>query len=153
LLTTQLALTLPPGTTVLDADGGTLVGDTVTWPLGTLDVAQAGERRVRVSVDDLGAVDPLVRVARAAISSGSTAAHASVVTQVQASSLGLVMQATPDPVAVRGFLTYELTVTNRAAVDAVQVELRMPVPIGTYDCYGASDDATGSCRQGSDIVW
>jgi uncharacterized repeat protein (TIGR01451 family) len=153
LLTTQLALTLPTGTTVLDAGGGTVSAGTVTWTLGTIDPAQAGERRVRVSVDDLGAGDLLVRVARAVISSGTTAARAAVVTEVEASPLGLVLQATPDPVAQFGLLTYELTVTNRGAADAVQVELRMAVPTGTYNCYGASDDATGSCAEGRDYVW
>jgi len=154
LLGTQMVLTLPPGTTLVDAGGGTEGTGTVAWALGTLQAAQTGERRVRVRVDDLGASDPLVRVARAVLSSGTAAARASAVTRIQTlPTLGLVMTATPDPVARLGLLTYELTVTNRGSEDAVQVELRMTVPTGTYDCYEASDGATCSFLDGRDIVW
>src|SRR5207237_643814 len=61
LLGTTLALTLPAGTTVIDAGGATVSGSTATWTLGTLNAGQAGEQRLRVQVTDLGAGDPLVR--------------------------------------------------------------------------------------------
>ena len=63
---TAMALTLPAGTGVVDAGGGTETAGTITWNLGALNAAQVGERRVRVQVQDLGPDDPLVRVAQAA---------------------------------------------------------------------------------------
>src|SRR5262249_27952039 len=83
LLNTQLTVTLPPGTTVVDPGGGTPAARTVTWSLGALNPGQTGERRLRVSVDDLGATDPLVRVTRATIPSGAPPARGSVVSQGQ----------------------------------------------------------------------
>src|SRR5207245_3866975 len=120
LLATQLALVLPAGVTVVDAGGGTQASGMVTWSLGALNAGQTDERRVRVQVDDLAPDDPLVRVARAVVTSGTAAARASVVTQVGATALGLVIVAEPDPVAPAGLLTYRLIVTDRGATDADQ---------------------------------
>src|SRR5205809_409062 len=79
------------GTTVLEAGGATVTGGTATWALGTVNGADAGERRLSVRVDDLGAADPLVRVARAVLASGANAARAAAVTPVEpAAALDLV---------------------------------------------------------------
>jgi len=159
LLTTTLALTLPAGTTVLDAGGATVTGGTATWALGTVNGADAGERRLSVRVDDLGAADPLVRVARAVLASGANAARAAAVTQVEpAAALDLVMVANPDPIGLGDLLTYTLTVTNRRAVDAAGVMLLMPVPEGLYStagCRAVTDGGTvpAACVAGRDIVW
>src|SRR5207245_1767905 len=53
LLATQLALTLPAGTSVVDAGGGTAAAGTITWRLGALNARQTGEPRVRGHIDDL----------------------------------------------------------------------------------------------------
>jgi uncharacterized repeat protein (TIGR01451 family) len=159
LLTTSLALTLPPGTTVLNDGGATVTGDTAVWPLGTLGAGVAGERRVTVQVDDLAGADPLLRVARAALTSGALAARAVVVTQVETESpLALEVVATPDPVSLGTLLTYELTVTNTGAVASDGIFLRMRVPEGLYGtsgCQAVSDGgvAPGACAAGRDIVW
>src|SRR5205807_1489178 len=106
------------GTCVRDAGGAPVTGDTASWALGTVSGGQAGARRLRVRVDDLGAADPVVRVAGALLASGANAARAVAVTQVEAAPLDLVMVATPDPVGLGDLLTYALTMTNRGAVDA-----------------------------------
>jgi len=159
LLTTTLALTLPPGTTVLDAGGATVTGDTATWALGTLNGGQAGEQRLQVRVDDLGAADPLVRAARAVLASGVNATRAAAVTQVEpAAALDLVVTANPDPIGLQDLLTYTLTVTNRRAVDAAGVVLLMQVPEGLYGtagCRAVSDAGIlpAGCTAGRDIEW
>ncbi len=155
LTSTQLALVLPPGTTVVDAGGGSVGADTITWALGTIASMATGVRTVTVHVDDLSPDEPLVRVARAVISSGTTIARAVAVTPVDSTTLGLSMTAQPDPLAPAGLLTYQLTVTNDGADDAVQVELRVTLPVGIFDCGTLSDDATTpqGCAAGRDVVW
>jgi len=159
LLTTELALTLPPGVTVVDDGGATVTGDTAVWDLGTLNAGAAGERRVSVEIDDLGATDPLVRTARAAVESGVEAARAGAVTQIEAGApLALTIVATPDPVSLSGLLTYTLTVTNNGGTASDGLFLRMPVPLGMYGtsgCNSVSDGGVppGACAAGRDIVW
>jgi len=155
LLNSQLAVALPPGTTVVDAGGGTVTAGTVTWNLTTLDPGETGERPLRVTVDDLPA-DPLVRVARATITSGAVAATAGLVTQVAPARLAVVMVANPEPVNPGQAITYELTVTNHGPGDAVQVQLTMPIPAGVGGgCVRLSDGAQtpDGCFNGRDVVW
>src|SRR5262249_40200594 len=157
LLNTQLTVTLPPGTTVVDPGGGTPGAGTVTWALGALNPGQTGERPPRVRVDDLGATDPLVRVTRATIASGATAARGSVVTQVQpAAPLALVMTVRPEPVDPGQRITYTLTVTNRGAAKSDDVQIRMPIPVGVSGGCPAGPDrgtAPNGCATGFDILW
>jgi uncharacterized repeat protein (TIGR01451 family) len=155
LLGTQLVLTLPAGTSVVDAGGGTVGANTITWAIGTLDPAVTGERRARVHVDTLAPDEPLVRVARAVVTSGTAAARASVVTQVQATPLGVEMVAEPDPVAPAGLVLYRLTAVNRGVDDAVQAELRLTLPVGVFACATPSDGGTApdNCLPDRDVVW
>src|SRR2546428_318012 len=118
--------------------GATSSGTWATSPLGTLARGQAGEGRVQVQVDDLGAAELDVRVARAVVASGVAAARAAEATQVESSPLALSMTAAPDPVAANSLLTYSLTVTNRGSEDSAGVILRMPVPEGLYGSAGCS---------------
>jgi hypothetical protein len=157
-LAAQLRVTLPPGLSPLETNGGTVAGDTVTWALGDLGGGQVGERRLRVQVGDLATADPLTRLLRAVVTSGTAAARASVVTTLGARPLGLVMVATPAPVGRALGLTYELTVTNRRASDAADVQVLVPVPsgmAGTSGCLAASDGATfpTNCVAGRDVAW
>src|SRR5262249_9079101 len=155
LLNTQLALTLPTGTSVVDAGGGTQASGMITWSLGALNAGQAGERRVRVHIENLAPNDPLVRVARAAITSGAGAARASVVAQVGATALGLVLVAEPNPVAPAGLLTYRLIVTDHGATDSDQVQLRLSLPVGVFACATPSDGGTApeGCLPDRDVLW
>ena len=154
-LNTALAVTLPTGVTVTAAPGATVSGNTVTWALGTVNAGDSGERDLTVRVDDLGATDPLVRLTRAVVASGTTTARAGALTTVApALPLDLAMVATPDPVGRNVVLTYQLTVTNTGPASA-NVQLRMQIPAGVASCQGASDNGTfpSGCGVGRDIVW
>src|SRR5262249_47280737 len=127
-----------------------------TWDLSTLDAGETGEKVLRVSVDDLKETDPLVRGARATLTSGTAAATASIVTMVQPAPRSLAMVANPDPLSPGQFITYELTVTNHGQDDAVQVKITMPIPGGlTGACIRLSDDAAtpDGCSTGRDVLW
>jgi uncharacterized repeat protein (TIGR01451 family) len=159
LTSSSLVLSLPPGVSVVDDGGATIVGDDAIFDLSTLNAGVAGTHHVTVEVTDLGAAEPLVRAARGVVQSGAEAARAEAVTQVEAvSPLSLTLTATPDPVALGGLITYTLTVANDGGSDAVGVELRMPVPSGLYSTSGCNSVSDGGvlpagCAAGRDIVW
>jgi hypothetical protein len=90
---------------------------------------------VRVSIEDAGATDPLVRLARA--------------------TLMLDMSIDFDPAKPSQLVTCQLEVTNNAADDSVQVKLRMPIPNGISDCGAQSDGGTlpSGCFAGRDALW
>ena len=126
------------------------------WNLDTLDPGETGERRVRVTVTALTGADPLVRVARAVLGSGTFEARAGVATQVElATPLGLVMVAHADPAGPVDVITYELTVTNRGTLASEQVEVRMPIPTGVASCqaYSNGGGAPSACVTGRDVAW
>jgi uncharacterized repeat protein (TIGR01451 family) len=156
-LNASLVVTLPAGLSATAAsDGGAIVGHVVTWTLGTLNAGDTGEQRVTVAVEDIGALDPLVRLVRGSIASGSVSATAGQVTTIAAEiPLGLVMIATPDPVSPNEIVTYELSVTNRQGFDAAGVEVRMQIPTGVGSCQAFSDAGTApsGCLLGRDVVW
>ena len=156
VLDAQLTLTLPPGTTALDLDGGTKTGDTVSWSLGTLDAGETGAHVVRVRIDDAGTGDPLVRLARAMLTGGAAATSASVLALVEpAAPLALDMSIDSDPAKPNQLVTYQLKVTNNGADDSVQVQLRMPIPNGISNCGTQSDGGTlpSGCFAGRDALW
>src|SRR5262245_46793784 len=134
---------------------GTIAGDTVTWNIGTLNAGDTGERQRMVTVDDLGAADPLVRLTRAVVASTTTSARASEVTTVGTSGLGLAIVAMPDPVGRNAVLTYQLTVTNTGPADAADVEIRMQIPTGVAACQSVSDGGAtvSGCLLGRDVLW
>ncbi len=156
-LDTVLTVTLPAGMTATDTHGGTAAGNTVTWSLGTVNAGENGERQLTVSVDDLGAADPLVRLTQAMVVSPTAAARASELTTVVTSApLGLVMVARPDPVGQSEVLTYELTVTNNGGAGVAAVEVRMQIPAaGLANCQVSSDGGTApdGCFAGRDVLW
>ncbi len=157
-LSTQLSVTLAPGLALLDAGGGAVAGSVVTWDLAALEGHATAERRVRVQVTDLGSADPLTRLTRARLASTTDETRASALTALGAAPLGLVMTAAPEPAAASDVLTYELTVTNRRATAASDVQLSLPVPAGMFGssgCLAISDDGAfpGGCAAGRDSSW
>ena len=81
--------------------------------------------------------DPLVRSARAVVSSGAAAARAAVVTQVETDPpLALHLTATPDPVGLGDIITYSVTVTNTGGADAAGLVVDLRVPEGLYSTSG-----------------
>ena len=66
-----LSLPVPVGTTFVSAsDGGTLVGDSVQWNVGSLNPGDSGQRTMIVDVDN-AAVDGQVLNANAVITDAS----------------------------------------------------------------------------------
>lgn len=65
-----VTVTLPPGTVVVDADGGTVTGNTVTWPAGTLAPNQSGTHKIEVQWPKLGSAEQEFEV-KAALSAGN----------------------------------------------------------------------------------
>src|SRR5439155_7106009 len=59
------------------------------------------------------------------------------------------------PVAPAGLLIYRLTASNHGTEDAVQVELRMTLPVGVFACGTRSDGGVDSfpTRRCCDLVW
>jgi hypothetical protein len=78
----SLQLPIPPGTTVLSADGGTVEGNKVVWPLGDLAPGQVGFKKpvMLVEQDNLQG-QPLP--ARAMLTAGAIAARAEAMARVQ----------------------------------------------------------------------
>jgi len=152
---TALSAPVPPGTTVVDvSDGGTVEAGSVTWTLGALAAGAHGQRSFTVTVDDLGAADPGTRHAVAALVTTAAAARASALTTVEAAPLlRLDVTATPDPVATRGILTYELTVTNLDAFARTDVGVVLPMPDLDPDCYAATAPASCADTQGFFVTW
>ena len=150
-LNALLSLPVPVGTTFFSAsDGGTLVGGTVQWDVGSLNPGDSGQRTMIVDVDNV-AVDGQVLNANAVITDASIPANvsrASAVSQVQnAVPLTLSISLNPNPVRPGEVLNTELTVTNPTAVNRSGVVLEVRTPenifsidedliIGGLDCTG-----------------
>ncbi|USB33588.1 Ig-like domain-containing protein [Paenibacillus sp. YPG26] len=66
----MVTLTLPEGAVVVQADGGTIAGNTVTWPVGTLGPNQGGTHRIVVQWPMLSKAEQEYDL-RAALNSGS----------------------------------------------------------------------------------
>ncbi len=125
-----LSFGVPEGSVFVSAsDGGTLVGDRVEWPLGTLLPGVAGERRVTVEVDP-GALEGSLLAASALLAdTDGNEARARTVTRVSdQASLALAMLTRPDPVRPGEMLEVEVTVTNPGLVPAAGVLLEVRIP-------------------------
>jgi uncharacterized repeat protein (TIGR01451 family) len=132
---TTLRLPLPSGVTFVSATGGgALVGNAVEWTLATLQASESGRQQVLVNVDGALGNGTLLVVDAAQISgtsatTGPELARANAATRVQANpTLGLSIEADPDPVRSNEGVRAKLTVTNLsgAAVLGTQLVLRYP---------------------------
>ncbi|MEJ0034807.1 MAG: hypothetical protein WDO68_01755 [Gammaproteobacteria bacterium] len=130
---TQLSMPLPSGVHFVSATGGgTLVGNTVQWSLGTLALNQSGRQQVVVVVD--GRTGPATILQTIANISGSTAqgavtASGTSLTLVQPSApLQVAVAMGPDTVRRGEWTTSEITVTNRGDSTLTGVSLVVRVP-------------------------
>lgn len=154
---TQLTLTLPEGAQVDSiSDDGVQVGNLVTWDVGTVGVAAATRRSVQVTVGD-DVVPATVLEARSELFfDGGHAIDAfaeELVPVVEVlPPLTLSMQLLPEgevsapdmPVAVPSErLLVRTTVTNNSAraIDAVEMEFRVPSLLGFNGVSDATPDA------------
>ncbi|MCC6302285.1 MAG: DUF11 domain-containing protein [Gammaproteobacteria bacterium] len=163
---TTLTLPLPEGVTFASATGGgTLVGDSVEWTLGTLLTTQSGRQQVVVTVDsdaDAGtvlAVDA-AELAGTSATTGAELAQAAGATQVvTAPVLGLQIEMDSDPVRTGDGIRARLTVTNHSATTLTNTQLQARFPM---DNVGSLNDSLisgggtcpgGSCGPGELVTW
>lgn len=157
-----LAAQLPVGTTLESAsDQGMADGGVVTWTLGSVPAGQSGQRRFSVNVP-AGAADGDILENAVEIRDATVGAlaRAMAATTVRTNApMALAMSASPDPVRGGGFLTYRLTVTNRAGTEIEAVTLRSLVPDGAIVAGEVSSLSDGgecsgaNCRPGDTAVW
>ena len=157
---------LPRGATLVDAsDGGTLVGDTVQWPLGDLAAGEARVLALTLSADPALASGSLIE-ARAYASDASAPVESATSTQATrvrtTTEQQVSVELNPDPAAVGERFTALVTVSNRAAVNVSSVSVSLALPegieafgeplvLGLANCNrGAS---ASECEPGETIDW
>lgn len=133
-----LAFPVPAGTTFVSASGGVVPnGDTVEWPLGTLEPGQSGTQTVVVQAN-VGAMRGASVLAEAELSDSSLPpqlARANAVTEIDGlEALEIGMALGPDPIGVGEQLELVFTVTNTGAsqVSGTGLVLRLPQEIDPF---------------------
>ena len=150
---------IPGGTQFLSATGGgSLVGNSIRWDLGSLGPGDGGRERVTVSVS--AAAGTLLRV-DAAILTGELnfqprTARAMAVSRVGTENLRLALETNPDPANSGEVADSQITVSNPQGTATGSLTLRVlwpaeldnfPVSTGLGDCPGTS------CDTGEYMVW
>jgi uncharacterized repeat protein (TIGR01451 family) len=169
LTDTSLDFPLPAGTTLLSSTGGTLVGNVVTFNLGTLGAGQGGRRQLRVQLGPSLPAGSLIdldgpQVMGTSAATGVEAARSSEVTPIEAAAAlpGLLVtnQLTPDPVQPAQALTGAIVVSNNSGLTLQSVTglIRVPdhvnafaQPSGTSGCF--STGPTTNCDPGDLLNW
>jgi len=141
-----LELPLPAGVSFVSATGGgTLVGNTVQWSLGTLQPGAVGEREVRVTVDAAQGLGTAIK-AEAQLSSGGLLTRADAVTRIESQvPLQVVIEANANPAQSGEALNVELTATNTSAFDRSNVQLVLRYPVGLNALAHSAISDGGSC--------
>jgi len=142
-----LSLPVPAGLTFVSADnGGTLVGDTVQWTLGTLNPGRVGERRVVFAVDSDQAPGSSIKAEATLRDGGTQLTRADEVTDVEAATgLHLAIEAGASPAEPNEALNVALTVTNSSSFDRSGVVLRLRYPVGLQSLSQVAISDGGSC--------
>ncbi|MAR90037.1 MAG: hypothetical protein CML06_04030 [Pseudomonadales bacterium] len=128
----NLSLPIPQGLSFVSADnGGTLVGNEVQWPLGTLVPGQVGE--ARVVLQTAGNL-PLGRsiTTEASLQAGSgPATRAGVISRLEADTgLRLAIEANANPAETGERIQLALTISNASPFDRSDVVVAMRFPVG-----------------------
>ena len=157
---TELRFPIPAGTQFVSASGGgTLVGGTVVWDLGTLGAGAVGRQRVAVDVDPLPEAS-LLTVDAAQITGDiafqSRTARAMAVSRVANEALFFEAEINPDPVAPGELIDGQIVVTNPTLNPTGTLTVRLlwpdeldfqsPVTTGGGSC-------PGTCDAGEYLVW
>jgi uncharacterized repeat protein (TIGR01451 family) len=121
---TVLTDPLPPGTELLAAEGGQLVGGTVTWNLGTLAPQTARTVRLTIKPNEIGTVRNTA-LAQAYCARGSAAATLHV-RGIPAILLEVVDH--PDPIEIGGNVTYTIEVTNQGSAASTNITIDCTLP-------------------------
>ena len=163
---TVLSMPIPAGTTFVSAsDGGSLVGSTVEWALGTLSPGQAGRRELTVAVDPGLANGDLLEAQASIADTDSPAqqARAQALTRIDdAPPLQMALEVNPDPAENGETVLAQLTVTNTTAFPRFGVVARMRLPdlLNVFSRPLASNGgscgsigSTATCDRREEIVW
>ena len=152
-LNTVLELMVPPGLIFVSAtNGGVLADGVVQWPLGTLNPAAGGERRVTFSIDPLVTLGTAIKAEATLADSSGDLTRADTVTRVQAIvPLTVSIDVNPNPVLPmpNNVLILDLTVTNTSFFDRSGVVLQMRYPEGLQNLSHALITDGGVCSGGS----
>ena len=158
-----LRLTLPPETSFISAsDGGTLLGDTVVWSLGTIGAQGYGERSVALAVD-AGLPDATLLFANATLEGDSERVVQPAITEVDGDEALVVQIDIVEPPGDLRFLeatVHNMDVVARSGVwlqlrlsegmlDFNRVDVSGPFTSGSCSQLGAS----GTCSAGEVIGW
>lgn len=157
---TVLTMPVPEGTQFLSATGaGEFSEGSVSWSLGVLQPNVGGRERVTVQVGALA--DGALLSVDSAVLSGEVAlldreARASSVSRVAVETLGLTVDATPNPVLAGADLGVDITVDNPNAGTTGTLLLRLlwPEGLNTSPATTGGGDCPGSfCEAGEYLTW
>jgi uncharacterized repeat protein (TIGR01451 family) len=145
---TKLTFPIPDGASFVSATGGgTQVGNTVQWTLGSFPATQSDQQQVVVSAN----FAPTLVVNAASITGSAVfteTARANAVTRIEdAPPLSLAIEANPDPARPSEELTTEITVTNRGSTPLTGVVLQVRVPQGVNGFNPVGMTLGGTCVQ------
>jgi hypothetical protein len=127
---TTLEFPVPAGMSVVEVSGnGTVVGDLVSWSLGSLAPGDSGEQRVLVAVDGGTDVGTILATTATLANAFGQSVQASAATPVSTTPpLDVRLTASPDPARPGELLDLEITVTNRGAFELFDVRTRLDFP-------------------------
>ncbi len=121
---TLLTDPLPPGTELLAAEGGQLVGGAVTWNLGTLAPRTSRTVSLTIKPTEIGTLRNTA-MAQAYCARGSAAATLHV-RGIPAILLEVVDH--PDPIEIGGNVTYTIEVTNQGSAVSTNITIDCTLP-------------------------
>ncbi|MEM7136397.1 MAG: hypothetical protein AAF500_07460 [Myxococcota bacterium] len=157
----DVALSLPTNVQVLDEDGGTLSGETITWR-ETLQPGENNKRRVTIMPMGRSNGDQIRAEATISIVGTNDESRATIQTAVGTRPLDIAVEAGPDPSPVSRIHTVSVVVTNPTQEEARDVELELRLPVGLFGVavHRASEGgrcvSTGfgsTCDGGQNIEW
>ncbi len=155
----ELELPLPAGVQFLSATGGgTLVGSTVSWDLGSLAANDGARQRVNVQVDAV-AGGTLLAVESATLSATINflphEIRATAVSRVDVEPLELAAEINPDPVIPDRLIEAQISVRNPTAAVTGSLTLRVlwPERIQGFTTATGGGDCPGSCSAGEFLFW
>ncbi len=149
----RLDMPVPAGTSFVSATGGgTLVGNTVQWSLGTVATGSFGTRQLTVNVNPglsdgtlIGGEASLIDTVAGQRRARATAVSAVVATPV----IGLAIATSPDPVAPGQKLLYTITVTNQ---DNVTRSFTVTAPVPAHTTVAAAATLPGPFCDGAGFI-
>jgi uncharacterized repeat protein (TIGR01451 family) len=150
----SLEASVPPGTTLIAADGGVETQDnTVRWDLGALPLRHSSLRRFSVRVD--APVAALVSDIAFEDNTGRIASARRETAVGLTSPLEVTLTATPGPVLSGEPISQAVTVRNvgLTTLDTVQLQLQQPASTNSVPVLTGTASCSGSCSANEFATW